>query len=107
MKNEGLNTDWPAIFWPFVYKLIDNKIGKSILKTNSIKKSNLVNEEDIYFKYNNYKIKEILDKNNFPQNYSFFEELNIYPKIKTQSKTLLKSLSKVPSGRLFEKIRIC
>ena len=70
-------------------EILLNKIGKPILgkeKANSTKKLNIVNEEDISFKYDNFKINEILKQYNFSQNYSFFEELNIYPKIKTQSK---------------------
>ena len=57
--------------------------GKTQLDT--IEKLKIVDGKDSSFKYDNSRIKEILDQNNFPQEYNFLEELNIEPKIKTQT----------------------
>ena len=53
-------------------------------KDNELKELNLIDEEGISFKYDILKINEILEQYNFTQNYSFIEEMNIDPKIKTQ-----------------------
>ena len=53
-------------------------------KYNPLKELNLINEEDIPFKYDILKITEILEQYNFTQNYSFFEDMNLEPKIQTQ-----------------------
>ena len=53
-------------------------------KDNTLKELNLIDEEGISFKYDISKINEILEQYNFTQNYSFIEEMNIDPKIKTQ-----------------------
>ena len=55
-------------------EILLNNIWKPILgkeKDNYTKKWNIVNEEYISFKYDNFKIKEILEHNNFSQNYEY------------------------------------
>ena len=61
-----------------------NKTRKSFLdkeKNNPIKRLNLIDEEDFSFKYDNSKIKDILEQYNFTQNYSFIKEMKIEPKV--------------------------
>lgn len=67
-----------------VYLLLILLLTQIKADISKIEKLNLVDETDISFKYDNIRIKEVLDQNNFPQEYNFMEENNIDPIIKNQ-----------------------
>ena len=54
-------------------------------KVRELKLDRLVSEKDISFKYDRDKIKEILNKYNFPTNYSFFEDTKAQINVKNQA----------------------
>ena len=63
------------------------RTSKPILeeKVRELKLDRLTTEKDISFKYDPDKIKEILNKYNFPTNYSFFEDTNAEINVKNQA----------------------
>ena len=66
----------------FLLKKTSKTITEDIVIRQQLDK--LINEKDISFKYDRDKIKEILNKYNFPTNYSFFEDTNAEKKVKDQ-----------------------
>lgn len=64
-----------------------NKL-KSLLKSKIVEESKVIkelyDERNFSFIYDSSRIKSILDKNNFPQNYNFFESTNVTKVIKNQ-----------------------
>ena len=63
------------------------KTSKPIFEGNmrELKLDRKVSEKDISFKYDRDKIKEILNKYNFPTNYSFFEDTKAQINVKDQA----------------------